>query len=168
MPGLRARNVNQELLSRLTLEDNKTRPLPGGTGRRQSNQVDARLSKIAGTTPVSDSITFYEHLATIRYRDPGDSKKDKFFVAFRQTMDALLLEQQDPSLYPEYLMKDPVKKTELKTYIYQVTKHWKEVPILRSHEDWLSHIADVPTFDTIAYFLLKYGIISEEMFGSMS
>jgi hypothetical protein len=160
------RNVSQELLAHLHLEDNKIRPLPGGTGRRSGSEPDPRLSHLQGTS--GDEVTFYEHLATIRYKGDGPSRsKDLFFVAFRQTMDALMLEQSDPGKYPEWLMKDPVKKTELKTYIYQVAKHPKQVQVMRSFEDWLEHIADPMVFDTLAYFLLHNKIISQEMYGSL-
>jgi hypothetical protein len=158
------RNVNPEILSRLTIEDTQVRPLAGATGRRPSGAPDPRLTQlrpiVGGAS--SDEVTFYEHVATVRYKDASG---DRFFVAFRQTMDALFLEQQDPEKYPEWLMKHPVKKTELSVYIYAVTRHWKEVPVLRSHEDWLAHIADPVIFDTLAYFLLSRGVISEDMYG---
>jgi hypothetical protein len=163
------KGVNQDILEKLELVDNKVRPLPGATGRRPGG-IDARLSNLKPMTGVvhSDEVTFYDHLATIRYRSPAGKDGDQFFVAFRQTMDALLLEQQDPEKYPEWLMKDPVKKTELKVYIYLATRLPKQVPVLRSHEDWLTHISDPTMFDTLAYFLLRNGIISEEMYGRIS
>jgi hypothetical protein len=159
------RNVSQEILAHLHLEDNKVRPLPGGSGPR-STEPDPRLSHLQGI--LGDVVTFYEHLATIRYRDPsGNSRKDMFFVAFRQTMDALMLEQSDPEKYPEWLMKDAVKKTELRTYIYRVARHPKEVPAMNSFEDWLEHIENHMVFDTVAYFLLHNKVISEEMYGTI-
>lgn len=160
------RNINREILSRLTLEDNKVRPLQGAVGHR-TGEIDARLSQLKPMTGIdqSDVVCFYEHVATIRYHD--DSGQDKFFVAFRQTMDALLLEQSDPEKYPEWMMKHPVKKTELSIYIYAVVRHWKQVPVLRTHEDWLAHIADPMMFDTVAHFLLSQNVISQEMYGRL-
>lgn len=159
------RNINPEILDRLTLEDAKIYPLPGATGRRPTGAPDPRLSQLQGSQP--DEVCFYEHVATIRYHDPNSPNKDTFFVAFRQTMDALLLEQQDPEKYPEWLMKDPVKRTELAVFIYMVTKHPKQVPVLRSHEDWLAHVADPMMFDTLAHFLLKQKVITQEMYGKI-
>lgn len=158
------RNINREILSRLTLEDNKVYPLQGAVGVR-TGEIDARLSQLKPMTGVTidDKIVYYEHVATIRYNEGGN--KDRFFVAFRQTMDALLLEQSDPEKYPEWMMKHPVKKTELSIYIYMVTRHPKQVPVLRSHEDWLAHIADPVLFDTLAHFLLSKNVITEEMYG---
>lgn len=158
------RNVSQEILAHLHLEDNKVRPLPGGSGRRVTSTPDSRLGHLQGN--IGDEVTFYEHVATVRFKDPGgNTRKDIFFVAFRQTMDALLLEQSDPEKYPEWLMKDPVKKTELRTYIYRMARHPKQVAVMHSFEDWLDHVADPMTFDTVAYFLLHNKIISEEMYG---
>jgi hypothetical protein len=167
------RPVNHEVLSRLTLEDATIRPLPGASGRRPQGEPDSRLSHLVQPQvglgeALPDEVTFYEHLATVRYKNPLSSSDDQFFVAFRQTMDALLLEQSDKALYPEHVMKSDVKKTELKIYIYAVKCAPRQVPILRSHEDWLVHIADPVLFDTIAHFLLKNQIISEEMYGKLS
>lgn len=163
------RNINNEILSRLSLEDNRIRPLPGGTGRRLSSQLDSRLPylqpNVGLTSSPGEEVCFYEHVATIRYRDPRGPMHDKFFVAFRQTMDALLAEQQNTNLYPEHVMKSDVKKTELKTYIYSVHTLPRKVKIMHNFEDWLVHVVDVPTFDTLAYFLLKSGIFTVEMYG---
>jgi hypothetical protein len=117
--------------------------------------------------PASEMVTFYEHIATIRWNSPAGRQHDKFFVAFRQTKDALMAEQQDPEKYPKWLMDDPVKNTELKIFIYLVTKHPKQVPNMSSFEDWLSHIGDPIMQDTLAYFLLRKGVISEQMYGRL-
>ena len=161
------RQVNAELLSNLELESNKVYPLPGAIVARRA-PPDPRLSHLkTGTVSgdilgpkESDKICYYEHIATIR-----DKISKRFYVAFRQTMDALMLEQNDSLLYPEWLIKSSVKKTELLIYIYQVYK----VPFegMKSHEDWLRQITDVPEFDTLAYFLLSKNVISQDMYGKM-
>lgn len=172
MPELKhpVRNINNSLLERLELVSTDVKPLPGAVGRRVGD-VDPRLSNLkpnVGLGNISDTVCYYEHLSTIRCRRHLTlSRQDEFFVAFRQTMDALLLEQSNAQLYPEFLMKSDVKKTELKVYIYQVTALPRTIPILRSHEDWLKPIGDPGVFDTIAYFLLTRGVFTEEMYGSI-
>ena len=149
------RPVSQEILAGLEVLDNGIYPLPGAFGRRPG-ALDPRLIHI--TTKDSDVVCFYEHLATVRHRPSGI-----MFVAFRETMDALLMKQKDPARFPKWLMDHPVKKTELSTYIYRV----KRLPAkeMRTHEEWLEHVADTITFDTICFFLLKNGIITQEAYG---
>jgi hypothetical protein len=38
---------------------------------------------------------------------------------------------------------------------------------MRSHEDWLAHIADVGTFDTLAYFLAQNNVIDEKALATL-
>lgn len=153
-------SVNNELLAQLELTSTKVYPLPGATLRRVTNDADPRLTHLQGT-PQGDKVTFYEHVATIR-----DKKTGTFFVAFRETMDALLARQSDTQKFPEWLMKHPAKKTELRVFIHQVTKHPSD-PTVETHQDWLAEIGDESAFSTLAYFLLKAEIISEQMYRSM-
>jgi len=40
-----------------------------------------------------------------------------------------------------------------------VMKHPKDLPILRSHEDWLAQITDTATFDAVWHFLAKNNVV---------
>jgi hypothetical protein len=163
------RNVNKEFLAGLETVSNKIYPLPGATFRRGID-IDPRLSKLhamAGT-PLKDEITYYEHIATVRNR-----VDNRYFIAFRQTMDALLIDFKDPTKYPEWLIKSDIKKAELKTHIYAV-KMFNGQPVLprnltiiRTHEDYLEHIGQDWVFDTIAYFLMTNKVITLDMYTRM-
>lgn len=155
------RNVNQEFLAGLTLESNKVYPLPGGSGPRVNNVVDPRLTHLQGT-PKGDTVCYYEHVATVRH-----VPTNKFFIAFRETGDALLARQQDPTKYPEWLMKDTRKQAERQIHIYMVYKHPAHVKVMNSLEDWLAHLADDSIFDSISYFLGKNGVYTGEMLKSI-
>ena len=149
------RSIDQELLSRLEMVSSHVTPLPGGSGRRLTPGVDARLTGLAGVTPVGDTITYYEHFASVR-----DNKSGQFYVAFRETADALFARSQDPDKFPEWLMKTNEKLNERQIFIHQVYRHPKDVPVLRSQEDWLTPIKEASTFDTIVYFLGKNNVIT--------
>lgn len=150
------RNLNQEILANLELVDTRVYPLPGGTGRRWSNEIDSRLSGLlkTGGTPVGDNVTYYEHVAAVR-----DKKTKIFYVSFRETVDAQLAREQDLAKYPEWLMKSREKQRERLIFIYWVKKHPSEIPIMRSQEDWLAPIEDTATFDAIWHFLSKHNIV---------
>jgi hypothetical protein len=92
---------------------------------------------------------------------------NKFFVAFKETMDAFLARSTDLQKYPEWLMKQPNKQAEREIHIYLVTRTPQSVSIMRSHEDWLAHIADVGTFDTLAYFLAQNNVIDEKALATL-
>jgi len=164
------RPVDMEIVERLELLDNHVYPLPGGAFPRRVVQagIDPRLRHlglmVTGGGIVKpaelDWVVLYEHLATVR-----DRGTKKLYVAFRETMDALLLRQNDPVKFPEWLMKHPVKKTELRIFIYQVIRNPKLLPRLDSFNDWLEHVEDDRLHDAIAYFLLKKNVFTEEMFG---
>lgn len=149
--------VDMEWMSGLELLDTKVYPLPGAVHRRVAGP-DPRLSHLSARN--DDVVCFYEHIASLRHKPSGE-----VFVVFRQTMDALLLEQQDPVLYPEWLMKSRAKKAELSIYIYRM-KH-KPNHRVRTHNDWLEHIPDSVRQNTLAYFLLGQKVISVEAYGSM-
>jgi hypothetical protein len=148
------RALNPEILAGLELVETRVYPLPGGTGRRWTNEVDARLSGLAGTTPVGDNITFFEHIALVR-----DKRAKVFYVAFRETVDAQLARESDPLKYPEWLMKHNAKHNERMIYIYMVKKHPKDVPIMRSQEDWLEPIGDPQVFDAVWHFLAGHNVV---------
>jgi hypothetical protein len=162
------RNINQEFYHGLEMVSDRVYPLPGATFERVGTP-DPRLSQLSpSTAPQNTKLTFYEHVATVRHKSTG-----RFFVAFRQTMDALMKEQNDAKLYPEWLIKGDLKKTELKVYIYTVKEFNgkpllpSEMPNLSTHEDWLTHIGVPWVFDSVAYFLLSNKIISQDMYGKM-
>jgi hypothetical protein len=147
------KDINLEVLSSLELVETRIYPLPGGTGRRWTNEIDARLSK-AGLTPVGDVVTFYEHIATVR-----DKRTKTFYVSFRETVDAQLAREKDPTLYPEWLMKSKEKQRERLIHIYMVMKHPSTVPIIRSQDDWLATIPNDSVFDALWYFLSQNNVV---------
>src|SRR5690242_11597149 len=97
------RSINQEFLLGLEVMSTKIYPLPGGQCR--GGQIDPRHKHLPSGEA---SVNMFDHLATVRHR-----ASNMWFVAFRQTMDALHFEQRDPTKYPSWLMDSDVKKTEL-------------------------------------------------------
>jgi hypothetical protein len=147
------RALNAMLLHDLEMVSKKIYPLPGGTGRRWANEADPRLGNLQGLQ--GDQVCYYEHIASLRA-----PKARMYFVAFRETMDALLVRSKDLEKFPEWLMKTPTKQKERMVYIYMVTKHPNEVAVMRSHEDWLTEIGKPDLFDALAYFLYKNQVFS--------
>lgn len=156
------RPINTAFLAGLELTSTNVKPLPGGTGRRINNQVDPRLTGIAGSTAVGDEVCYYEHIATIYHRQTG-----KYFIAFRETMDAFLARSTDLSKYPEWLMKSPEKQAERHVHIYMMTRLPSQVSVMRSHEDWLCDIQDTAIFDALAYFLAQNNVIDEKVLATL-
>ena len=175
------RNLNKEFLEGLEMVTTKLYPLQGATGPRISGEIDSRLKHLSGT-PMGD-ISYYEHIATMRHRPTNT-----FFVAFRETMDAFLARHAlciclDPKFdenvscaqcgkrssrkYPEWLMKSPSKQNELRVHIYAVTRHPNTVAVMRSIEDWLSHVADPTIFDALAQFLYQNHVINDQVLSGM-
>jgi hypothetical protein len=164
------RQVNHEYLIGLDVLSQKEYPLPGATIR--GGDRDPRFLHLA---PGTAEALLFTHLATVRHRASG-----MVFVAFKKTMDALHLEQSDTSKYPKWLMDSDVKKSELDIYIHAVMSPYNTDPRLvtkdRSITDvggqtrvhkWLSEITTPWVFDTVAYFLLKNNIISQEWYGKI-
>ncbi len=164
------RNVNQEFLHGLEVLSNREFPLPGA--RCKGGDRDPRFSHLESGT---GEALLFQHLATIRHKTSG-----VLFVAFRKTLDALHLEQTDKAKYPEWLMDSNVKKTELSTYIHSVKPPYDKNPnaVLKDRsitdvtartrvDKWLQEITVPWVFDTVAYFLLKNKIITEEMYGKI-
>jgi hypothetical protein len=159
------RPIDVEFAHELEVLDQKVRPMPGSIVRRKA--VDPRLPHLKthftsdGTfgPKMSDVLALYEHLATIRHR-----RSRVLYVAFRQTLDALLDEQQDLQKYPEWLMKSDVKRTELKIHIAEVLRK----PTGMDDRGWLRALdgpLDEKAFEAIVWFLLQKNIISQEMYG---
>lgn len=147
-------SMNEEFLLGLELLSAKIHPLAGAIGRR----LDFDDPRIKDSAKVGEEVAFYEHLATIRHKGT-----DKYFVAFRETMDAFLARQTDLAKYPKWLMDNSQKQRERNIYIYLVKAHPKSIPIMKSHEDWLTDFNDNIIFNTIVYFLEKHGIVSPEV-----
>ena len=156
---VRTRPLNVEFLNGLEMVSIKIHPLAGATGRRPEIDVDPRLTAIAGLTAIGD-MTFYEHIATVHHRPTAT-----FYVAFRETMDAFMMRQQDPIKYPKWLLASPEKQAERYIHIYKVKCHPNHVPVLRSHEDWLEPIGDaeVYVFEALHHFLKQNGVIKEQV-----
>jgi hypothetical protein len=79
------------------------------------------------------------------------------------------MEQADPIKYPKWLMHDPVKDAELSVFIHMAKPN--AVKLLKSgvgnHGEWLDEISNRSTFDTLAWFALRAGIFTEQMYGSI-
>lgn len=161
------RNINQEYLQGLEVISNKEMPLPGA--RCKGGSRDPRFTHLA---PGTAETVLFEHLATVQHKPTG-----VIFVAFRKTMDALHLEQQDPVKYPQWLMDSTTKKTELSTYIHTIKPPYDKNPslVLRDRsimdvtaqtrvDHWLQEINIPWVFDTVAYYLLKNNIINPDMY----
>ena len=169
------RNINQEYLQGLEVLSNKEFPLPGS--RCRGGETDARFTHLKASDPSRvPEVTLFNHMATIRHRSSGMT-----YVVFKKTMDALHLEQQDLNKYPSWLMDSNVKKTELDIYIHSVKPPYHKNPKLVTNDHnivnitaqtrihkWLDPINTAWVFDTVAYFLLKNNIITQEMYGKIS
>jgi hypothetical protein len=160
------RNVDMEFTGGLEVLDQTIRPMPGSWVTRRA--VDPRLSHanamVSGGQSVGPKevteIPLYESVALLRHR-PSQTQ----FIAFRETMDQLMREQKDPVKYPEWLIKHPVKKTELQIHIAEVTRK----PAHRDDRQWMKFLEETDKgnqlFDSICYFLLTKHIITQEMYG---
>jgi hypothetical protein len=104
-------------------------------------------------------------MTTVRHTPTGT-----YYVIFRETKDAQLAQQSDPAKYPKWLMNHPVKDDERSVYIHMAKPNAQA--LLRkgvsSIADWLDEIPNAQTFNDISWFLLKSGIFTEKMYGSIS
>ena len=157
---LPSKSVDLEFMSGLELVDSNIYPLPGGVINRGSGDPDPRMT--IEHPQSTDTLTFYEHLATVRH-------KDRYFVCFRQTLDALYKDQQDLVRFPKYVMQSGVKKTELKIFIWEVKANPKKMARNMDSgttwfDQWLKEIEHEPAHDTLVYFLIHKSIVEPEMF----
>jgi hypothetical protein len=81
-----------------------------------------------------------------------------------------MLEQADPVKYPKWLMDHPVKGDELSIYIHIAKPN---APALlkqgvSSIADWLDPVPNELTFNSLAWFALKSGCMTEKMYGSFA
>lgn len=163
------RNINAEYMSGLQVLSNKEYPLPGAHCRGASK--DARHTHLSGTAEV----VLFNHIATVRHKPTNT-----WFVVFKKTMDALHLEQQDPTKYPKWLMDSSLKEGELTIHIHTIKPPYADNPMLVARDRaiidataqtrvhlWLSEIGLPWVFDTVAYYLLKNNIINQDMYGKM-
>jgi hypothetical protein len=164
-PNTRAA-VDFEFVAGLEVLDKTIRPMPGSWIRVQD--VDPRLTKavpmLIGGQSVGPKavreISTCEHMATLRSKT-----RNVLYICFRETMDALYLRQQDLTKFPEWLMKDRVKRTELKIFVAEILRK----PAGRDDRGWLRFLdgpeSDV-VFESIVWYLLRKKILLEEMYGS--
>lgn len=159
---LPSRQVNMAWCQELELLDATVAPLPGGSVRRGALAADPRVHlarPLAG-----DVITFYEHVALIRHKPYGP-----YYVAFRETIDMLLLRQTDLEKFPEWIMKHPVKRTELRTFLMEMTLNPKRLMAELGQGElwfprWLKEIEEDWKHEALAYFLQRNQQIRQEMF----
>ena len=159
-----SKQVNLEFIQGLEVMENEVYPLQGATGERQSR--DSRLSTFVGAgLSQGSTVCYYEHMTTVRHTPTGT-----YYIVFRETKDAQLAQQSDPIKYPKWLMNHPVKDDERSVYIHMAKPNAQA--LLRkgvsSIADWLDEIPNAQTFNDISWFLLKSGIFTEKMYGSIS
>lgn len=159
------RPVDMEFFCYLEVVEKQVRPMPGSYVRRKG--VDARLPHLktlhtaAGAVGPQerDELALYESIGMVRNRKTGH-----YYIAFRETMDLLLSRQSNLDKYPEWLMKHPVKRTELKIHVARVLGKPRD----KYDRTWIEFLDETPAgekiFDTISLFLLKKNILQEEMF----
>lgn len=154
---LAARPVNHEFLAGLEVFDDKDTSMPGGFVITDKDP-DPRV-KVAAT---KRQIDFVRHVATLYHRPTKT-----FYVAFKETVDGLLWRQQDAEKFPKWLFDTAAKQAERSVYIHVVKpdgiKRVKDGRV-NQLDDWLDAIRQPWVFDSIAYFLMQNGIISEEMY----
>ena len=156
-----AAGVNEEILVNLQLEiQGPTDIYPGLSLPRSVLGTDTRLkSALPIVRPkYGDRIKLFDHLATI-----FDKKANEIYVALRQTMDALMREQQDPEKFPAWLFNTPGKQAERSIYIGRISKPFNQ-PGIQYVSEYLEPIADDLLFYTLAFFLVRHGIIDQAEF----
>jgi hypothetical protein len=135
------RQIDQEFLSNLEITDDRKYPLPGAICK---NPGDARINLVSTVAKASDELVLCEHLATIRHKSSS-----RVFIVYRDTVDALFMESQDPVKYPKWLMEDPRKQNERSIRINEMLR----APADKYDRSWLSDTLDDKTYDTLAYFV---------------
>lgn len=159
---LGSKPVNNEFMQGLVVEENQIYPLQGATGVRPGR--DPRLVTYVGANmSTSNMICYYEHMTTISHKPTGT-----YYIIFRETKDAQLVQQADPVKYPKWLMNHPVKDDERSVFIHIAKPN--AVALLKKGVstigDWLDEITNPTTFNTLALFALNSGCMTEKMYGS--
>jgi hypothetical protein len=113
----------------------------------------------------TDTITMFEHVASVRHKPSL-----QIYVAFRETMDALLRRQQDPAKFPAWLMKHPVKKTEMHVHILRAKCNPKPIAAAKGASEmwfpqWLAEIEDDRIHASLAYYLMSAGLVTQDAYG---
>jgi len=85
-------------------------------------------------------------------------------------MDAILIQQQDPIKYPKWLHDSAVKQAERSVYIHMAKPNARRLLAagVSNHQEWLDEITNEKTYNSIALFLLKAGLFTEQMYGSIA
>jgi hypothetical protein len=156
--------VSAEFMQGLEVLENKVYPLQGATVKGQSRDPRLAFQVATGLGTGTGTVCYYEHVATIRH-----VPTQTFFIVFRQTKDAQLLEQSDPVKYPKWLMEHAVKNAELTVYIHMAMPNAPAIlkSGVSSIDEWLDPIPNELTFNSIAKFCLTKGIFTEQMYGSI-
>lgn len=123
---LPSRGVNLEWVGNLELLEVNDPPkaLPGATVQRVWSPDDRLVIRDAKDT---DLVCFYESVAAVRHK-----KTLTIYVIFRETIDALMSQQKDRTLYPKWLMDHPTKRAERRFYISRAACLRKLAAINRS------------------------------------
>lgn len=154
---LSQRPISMEIYQQLELLDRDVYPMPGSYMKR--SEFDPRLPGLNSlNTKHSDEIIWYEHLATFRLGKDGP-----LYVAFRETMDALLARQRDPLRFPEWLMKSKEKRSELTIHVARVLRR----PSDKYDRGWLEFLETAgqeTLFETISHFLIQQKVVPEDSY----
>ena len=108
---LLSRKVNLEWVGDLELREvhDPPKPLAGAVVQRVW-VPDERLA--IRDAKDSDLVCFYESVAAVRHK-----MTLMIYVVFRETIDALMGQQKDKTLYPKWLMDHPAKRAERRFFI---------------------------------------------------
>lgn len=163
---LASRKVNHEFIMGLEVFDTNDSSMPGGFVITDA-EPDPRLKHVVGSAKGGKRrIDFVRHVATV-FHKPTNT----VFVAFKETEDGLLNRQRDTDKYPIWLFDTLAKQAEKSIYIHVVKpggiKKAKSGGV-NQLDDWLDAIKDEWIFDSVAYFLMQNGIITEEMFNGIN
>jgi hypothetical protein len=116
-----SRGVNLEIVGNLELLEVNDPPkaLPGATVQRSWTPDDRLVMRDAKD---SDLVCFYESVAAVRHK-----KTMAIYVIFRETIDALMSQQKDRTLYPKWLMDHSAKRAERQFYISRAVAWVREL-----------------------------------------
>lgn len=136
---LAGRQIDPEFISQLEITDERRYPMPGAIAK---NPGDPRIN----VDHPSDEVILAEHLATIRHRSSG-----RIFIVYRDTVDALYLQSQDPKKFPKWLMEDERKQQERSIRVNEMLRP----PNDKYDRGWLGEGLSDKLWDNLVYFIYQ-------------
>lgn len=158
------RPIDFDFACQLEVVDQTVDAMPGSWVIQRD--PDPRLTQLKPMLVAGDSVgrrattevPLCERIAVIRHK-----KTNHFYVVFKETMESLFARQRDTAKFPEWLMKSPVKKTELKIFV----AHILGKPRDKHDKQWLEFLDDdksTKIFDSIVWYLVKKEVVPQEYF----